>query len=112
MSAEEMRRMSTADEPLGAAKSDSPAASSQVSLASTDTLRQQRSLGHHDKEVLKLAKQREKLDRKLAKKREDEEARLRRARESESGEQEKAKERHDREVKKSEEKHRREMEKL
>lgn len=112
MSAEEMRRMSTADEPLGGAKSGSLAPSSQVSLASTDTLRQQRSLGHHDKEVLKLTKQREKLDRKLAKKREDEEARLRRARESESGEQDKAKERHDREVKKSEEKHRREMEKL
>lgn len=112
MSAEEMRRMSTADETLGGAKSDSLAPSSQVSLASTDTLRQQRSLGHHDKEVLKLNKQREKLDRKLAKKREDEEARLRRARESESGEQEKAKERHDREVRKSEEKHKREMEKL
>lgn len=110
MSAEEMRRMSLAgdEDPLGT----DPAASSQVSLASLETLKQQRSLGHHEKEVLKLAKQREKLDRKLAKKREDEEARLRRARESESGEQEKAKERHDREVKKSEEKHQREIQKL
>jgi hypothetical protein len=113
MSAEESRRMSiVAEDPLNPTKSDSPAGSSQVSLASLETLKQQRSLGHHEKEVLKLAKQREKLDRKLAKKREDEEARLRRARESESGEQEKAKERHDREVRKSEEKHRREMEKL
>jgi hypothetical protein len=115
MSAEEMRRMSIAEEeadPLRTTKSDSPAASSQVSLASLDTLKGQRSLGHHDKEVLKLAKQREKLDRKLAKKREDEEARLRRAREAESGEQEKAKERHDREIKKSEEKHQRELQKL
>jgi hypothetical protein len=113
MSAEESRRMSiVAEDPLKPTKSDSLAGSSQVSLASLETLKQQRSLGHHEKEVLKLAKQREKLDRKLAKKREDEEARLRRARESESGEQEKAKERHDREVRKSEEKHRREIEKL
>ena len=115
MSAEEMRRMSiTKDEagPLSTAKSDSPAASSQVSLASLDTLKGQRSLDHHDKEVLKLAKQREKLDRKLAKKREDEATRLRRARQAETGEQEKAKERHDREIKKSEEKHQRELQKL
>ena len=113
MSAEEMRRMSIAEEdPLSTTKSESPTGSSQVSLASLETLKQQRSLGHHEKEVLKLAKQREKLDRKLAKKREDEEARLRRARESESGEQEKAKERHDREIRKSEEKHQREMQKL
>lgn len=114
MSAEEMRRMSIADEadPLNTTKGASPAASSQVSLASFDTLKGQRSLGHHDKEVLKLAKQREKLDRKLAKKREDEASRLRRAREAETGEQEKAKERHDREIKKSEEKHQREMQKL
>jgi hypothetical protein len=65
MSAEEMRRMSIADEadPLSTTKGASPAASSQVSLASLDTLKGQRSLGHHDKEVLKLAKQREKLDR-------------------------------------------------
>ena len=115
MSAEEMRRMSMAEEeadPLSTAKLDSPAASSQVSLASLDTLKGQRSLGHHDKEVLKLAKQREKLDRKLAKKREDEATRLRRAREAETGEQEKAKERHDREIKKSEEKHQRELQKL
>jgi hypothetical protein len=118
MSAEEMRRMSTAEEtPTTKPTSSDPAAAtsastSQISLASLDTLRTQRSPTHHEKEVQKLAKQREKLDRKLAKKREDEEARLRRSRESESGEQEKAKERHDREVKKSEEKYRREMEKL
>lgn len=114
MSAEEMRRISLASEGADgeevAAKLNSPAASSQVSLASLDTLKNSQSLGHHDKEVMKLAKQREKLDRKLAKKREDEEARFRKS--SEGGEQEKAKERHDREVKKSEEKHRREMEKL
>lgn len=113
MSAEEMRRMSIAeDDPLSTAKSGSPAASSQVSLASLETLKNQRSLGHHDKEVLKLAKQREKLDRKLAKKREDEATRLRRAREAETGEQDKAKERHDREIRKSEEKHQRELQKL
>jgi hypothetical protein len=116
MSAEEMRRMSTAEEnpppkPVDPAAASS-ASTSQISLASLDTLKTQRSPTHHEKEVQKLAKQREKLDRKLAKKREDEEARLRRSRESESGEQEKAKERHDREVKKSEEKHKREMEKL
>jgi hypothetical protein len=113
MSAED--RMSIAGEakdPLSTVKSGSPTGSSQVSLASLETLKQQRSLGHHEKEVLKLAKQREKLDRKLAKKREDEETRLRRARESESGEQDKAKERHDREIRKSEEKHQREMQKL
>jgi len=116
MSAEEMRRQSTAEETPPTAKplsDDSAAAStSQISLASLDTLKTQRSPTHHEKEVQKLAKQRQKLDRKLAKKREDEQARLRRSRESESGEQEKAKERHDREVKKSEEKYRREMEKL
>jgi hypothetical protein len=113
MSAEEMRRMSTAEEtPPIKPLDDAAASTSQISLASLDTLKTQRSPTHHEKEVQKLAKQREKLDRKLAKKREDEEARLRRSRESESGEQEKAKERHDREVKKSEEKHAREMAKL
>ncbi|KAM0719929.1 hypothetical protein Q7P37_004064 [Cladosporium fusiforme] len=111
MSADEMRRMSTAEEhPVKAA--DSPAGSSQLSVTSMDTLRTQKGANHHDKEAQKLAKQREKLDRKLAKKREEEEARLRKTKESESGEQEKAKERHDREVKKSEERHRRELEKL
>jgi hypothetical protein len=114
MSAEEMRRQSTAEEtPPTKPVDDDPAAStSQISLASLDTLKTTRSPTHREKEVQKLAKQRQKLDRKLAKKREDEEARLRRSRESESGEQEKAKERHDREVKKSEEKYRREMAKL
>lgn len=90
---------------------DSPAASSQVSLASVDT-KSSKNLTQHDKEVIKLAKQRDKLDRKLAKKRQEEEARLKKTMESENGEQEKAKERHEREVKKSEERHRREMEKL
>ena len=114
MSAEEMRRQSTAEEtpPTKAFDDDAAASTSQISLASLDTLRTTRSPTHHEKEVQKLAKQRQKLDRKLAKKREDEESRLRRSRESESGEQEKAKERHDREVKKSEEKYRREMAKL
>jgi hypothetical protein len=114
MSAEEMRRQSTAEEtpPTKPADDDPAASTSQISLASLDTLKTTRSPTHHEKEVQKLAKQRQKLDRKLAKKREDEEARLRRSRESESGEQEKAKERHDREVKKSEEKYRREMAKL
>ena len=109
-----MRRQSTAEEtpPTKAFDDDAAASTSQISLASLDTLRTTRSPTHHEKEVQKLAKQRQKLDRKLAKKREDEESRLRRSRESESGEQEKAKERHDREVKKSEEKYRREMAKL
>jgi hypothetical protein len=114
MSAEEMRRQSTVEEtpPTKAFDDDAAASTSQISLASLDTLKTTRSPTHHEKEVQKLAKQRQKLDRKLAKKREDEESRLRRSRESESGEQEKAKERHDREVKKSEEKYRREMAKL
>lgn len=108
MSAEEMRRLSTAEALPD--KSESPAASSQLSLTSLDTTK--KDANHHEKEVQKIAKQREKLDRKLAKKREDEEARLQKMKESESGEREKAKERHDREVKKSEERHRRELEKL
>ena len=116
MSAEEIRRQSIVEVDEAIPKStDSPAAAStsQISLddtASLEALKAQRTPTHHEKEVLKLAKQREKLDRKLAKKREDETARLRRA---ESGEQqEKAKERHDREVKKSEEKHARELAKI
>lgn len=117
MSAEEMHRHSTAEEkttppPPPTTDPSASASTSQISLASLDTLRTQRSPTHHEKEVQKLAEKRSKLDRKLAKKREDEEARLRRARESESGEQAKAKERHDREVKKSEEKHARELAKL
>ena len=113
MSAEQMRRSSIAEEePLSITKSDSPMCSPQVSLTSLDTPKHQQNHGHHDKEVLKLAKQHRKLDRKLAKKRKDEEERLRRACESGSSEQVKAKERHDRQVKKSEEKHRRKIEKL
>ncbi|EMD00498.1 hypothetical protein BAUCODRAFT_28851 [Baudoinia panamericana UAMH 10762] len=69
-------------------------------------------LDRHDKEVLKLMKERQKLDRKLAKKRAEEEKKLQSVREKEVSEQDKARGKHEKEMQKAEEKHRKEMEKL
>jgi len=115
-SAEDDHRLPTTTRAANPEHPSSAAASSEnlslTSIPSPETLKGTKNLNHHDKEVLKLAKQRDKLDRKLAQKREQEGERLRKTKEAETGEQTKAKERYDKEVQKSEEKHRKEMERL
>lgn len=69
-------------------------------------------LNQHEKELLKIAKEREKLEKKLIKKREEEEERLHKAQHEEETETSKAQERHDKEMKKQEEKYKKEIEKL
>ena len=118
MSAEEIRRLSTA--PEGQQPSDANESGEAISIASQDSASEvaalkasdKKHLNHHEKEVLKLARDREKLDRKLAKKREDEENRLKKSNEKEQSEQDKAKEKHEKDIKKAEDRHRKEVEKL
>lgn len=100
MSAEEMRRFSTAPDENMSLKSRSS------SMEMKDKPSQ------HEKEVLKLIQQREKLDRKLAKKRAEEESKLRKVQEKEQGDLEKTRAKHELDVKKAEEKHRKEVAKL
>ncbi|KAK3110543.1 hypothetical protein LTR53_015044, partial [Teratosphaeriaceae sp. CCFEE 6253] len=107
MSAEEMRRMSTAhgrEDEIASLRS----ATSSMDLDGVD----KKTLDRHDKEVQKLMQQREKLDRKLTQKREAEEQKLQKAKEKDRSEEDKQKERHEKEIQKAESRHRREMEKL
>ena len=118
-SADEIKRLSTA--PEYAPREDTPPDRTEtVSVASgrsaaSSMLSSQvdkRNLSSHDKEVLRIMRQREKLDEKLAKKRRDEEAKFQQSQEKEQSEQDKAKERLDKELKKTEERHKKEVEKL
>lgn len=116
LSANEMRRLSstkaqTSVQPeavstVGVAGARSASPSSQI------THTDQRPLSRHDKEVLRITKQRESLDEKFSKKREAEEAKFKQSQEKEQSEQDKAKGKMDQELKKTEERHRREVEKL
>jgi len=110
MSAEEMRRMSTAPENPDAAKSsdDLSIRSANSNLSSMD----RKNMSQHDKDVQKIMQQRERLDQKLAKKRMAEENRLKQSEQKEESERDKAKERMEKEMKKTEDKHKRELEKL
>ena len=117
MSAEEIRRLSTAPEVQQPRHENG--SSEAISIASQDSSEiaalkatDKKQLNHHEKEVLKLARDREKLDRKLAKKREDEENRLKKSQEKDQSEQDKAKEKHEKDIKKAEERHKKEVEKL
>ncbi|RMY40488.1 hypothetical protein D0865_12543 [Hortaea werneckii] len=116
MSAEEMRRVSTTQQ----ANPDQPNASTEaLSLASGDSSAELAMGGksgekknQHEKEILKIARERERLDRRLAKKRADEEEKLKKSQEKDQTEQDKAKDKLERDMKKAEERHRKEIEKL
>jgi hypothetical protein len=115
MSAEEMKRFSTAPE---GAPDDLPRESTEnlsiASGASSSELSRtdKKNLNHHEKEVLKITQQREKLEQKLAKQRIAQETKLKQSQEKEESEQVKARERMEKEIQKSEERHRKEIEKL
>lgn len=124
MSAEEIRRLSTAPEqPVGpdagqstdmlsVASATSSHDAGMAEIVQSGITNDNKTLNTHDKEVLKLAQQREKLDRKLAKKRREEEERLKKHEEKEQSEKDKARQKLEQEMRKVEEKHRKEVEKL
>ncbi|KAF2721675.1 hypothetical protein K431DRAFT_284602 [Polychaeton citri CBS 116435] len=114
ISATEMQRMATANAAMvGKQSMDSlDTIPSRASSSEVQHIASERKLNQHEKEVVKLAHQRTKLEDKLAKKRQHEEQKLKDAQEKESAEQDKAKERYEAQLKKSEERHRKEVEKL
>lgn len=69
-------------------------------------------LSHHEKEIRKIQRDKEKLDEKLAKKREAEDEKLKTQQEKESTDTTKAVDKHEKELKKQEEKHAKEVAKL
>ena len=108
MSAEEMRRLSTAPEVQPHESTEALSTASSSDLSKTD----KKNLSRHDKELLKIMQQREKLDQKLAQKRAAEEDKLKQSQEKGDSEQSKARSKTEKEMKKTEERHRKEMEKL
>jgi hypothetical protein len=111
MSADEVRRLSTAPE-----YPDSNEALSIASGASSAEVAagpgHKRNLSQHEKEVQKVAKEREKLERRLAKKRAEEEEKLRKSQAKDQTEQEKARIKLEKDMKKAEEEHRKKLERL
>lgn len=122
MSAEEVRRMSTAHEtlpPYGDHANESTGALSRASQDSTSELAAaaatkegKKQLNSHEKEVLKLTRERERLDRKLAKKRAEDENKLKKSQEKEHTDHDKVKGKLERDIQKAEDRHRKEIEKL
>lgn len=124
MSAEEICRLSNAAEhplppnsghstdmlSMASATSSNEAGMTAAMLSETHI--NKKNLNTHDKEVLKLTQQRERLDRKLEKKRQEQEERLKKYEVKEQSEQEKARQKHEQDMRKAEEKHRKEVEKL
>lgn len=108
LSADEMRRVTTAPETPN--KEFDALSVASGDLSQSETAKETRN--HHDKEVQKLVKKRERLDQQLAKKRHAEEAKLRQAQEKDSEEHAKVQGKMEKELKKTEEKHRKEIEKL
>ncbi|TKA71546.1 hypothetical protein B0A55_07063 [Friedmanniomyces simplex] len=106
MSAAEMRRLSTAPETQGEASSLRSATSSSLEGS------EKKNLNSHEKEVQKLMRQREKLDRKLANKREEEEQKMKKAQDKDRSEEDKQRERHEKDMQKAEDRHRKEIGKL
>ena len=111
MSAEEMKRMSTAPETLPQESTENLSVRSATSSGDLSKM-DKKNLSEHDKEVLKIMRQREKLDQKLAKKRAEEEGKLNKFQEKEESEQTKARGKMEKELQKTEERHRKEVEKL
>lgn len=119
MSANEMKRLSTAPEyipgentPPDPMESFSVATGGSAASSLQSSNVDKKNLSSHDKEVLRIMQRREKLDEKLAKKRREEEAKFQQSQEKEQTGQDKAKERLDKEIKKTEERHKKEVEKL
>jgi hypothetical protein len=114
LSAEEMDRMVTAPEgPEGLPRQSTENLSIASATSSSELSRSERkNLSHHEREVLKISQQREKLDQKLAQKRAAQENKLKQSQEKEESEQTKARERQEKEMQKAEERHKREIEKL
>ncbi len=111
MSAEELRRLSTAPEPSKTNNSENMSIRSAASSV-TSTSIDKKNMNRHDKEVLSILRRREKLDEKIAKKREAEEAKLQASQEKDQTEQDKARERMEKEMKKTQDRHQKEVEKL
>ena len=108
MSANEMRRMSTAQEEL-------PSRSGSLGIASngvSDTSGHKSQLSQSEKEMQKLLLKRDKLNQQMAKKRATAEEKLRQSSEKDESESNKQKEKIEKELKKMEEKHGKEIEKL
>ena len=114
LSAEDMDRMVTAPEgPDGLPRQSTENLSIASATSSSEVSRSERkNLSHHEKEVLKITQQREKLDQKLVQKRAAQETKLKQSQEKEESEQAKARERQEKEMQKAEERHKREIEKL
>ena len=103
----------TDQQPTDFADQNAPSVASSESLVtSTVPARPGSASSKHDKELQKLIREREKLDRKLAKKRAEEEAKITKLKEKEAAGEEKAAEKHKREISKAEEKHQKELKKL
>ena len=111
LSAEEMNRMVTAPEDLPGQSTENLSMVSRTS-SSEVSRSEKKKLSHHEREVLKITQQREKLDQKLAQKRAAQESKLKQSQEKEESEQIKARERQEKEMQKAEERHKREIEKL
>nr|POE56203.1 hypothetical protein CFP56_69156 [Quercus suber] len=110
MSATELHGVASAPEQLQPRSSDSLDA---ISLASNSSeMKDKKDMNSHEKEVLKLVRKRESLDRKLARKRADEEAKLQKSKAKDESDVTKAQDRLDREMQRSEAKHRKELERL
>ncbi|KAI7107140.1 hypothetical protein KC352_g36771, partial [Hortaea werneckii] len=107
MSAEEMRQVSTTQQPNASTEALSLASGeSSAELAMGGKSGEKKN--QHEKEILKIARERERLDRKLAKKRAEEEEKLKKSQEKDQTEQDKAKDKLERDMKKAEERHRKE----
>ena len=111
LSAEEMKRLSTAPEAPPRESTENLSVESAPSSGGSSK-NEKKNLSQHDKEVLKIMQQREKLDQKLAKKRAAEENKMKQSHEKEESEQSKARDKMEKEMKKTEERHRKEIEKL
>ena len=111
LSADEMKRLSTAPEGPPRESQENVSMASAASSGESSKI-EKKNMSQHDKEILKIARQREKLDQKLAKKREAETNKLKQSQEKEESEQSKARERMEKEMRKTEERHRKEIEKL
>jgi hypothetical protein len=113
ISAEEMKRMSTAPEAQSPPRESTENLSVASGASSSELSKSDRkNMTQHEREIMKLTQQREKLDAKLAKKREAEESKLKASQEKEATDQSKARSRMEKEMQKTEERHRKEIEKL
>lgn len=112
LSANEMRRISTAEQESVRRPTDSVDALSIASGEVSEAASSSKNMSRHEKEIQKLVKKRTMLDEALTKKRQSEESKLKQMQEKEESEANKQKEEVEKKLKKTEEKHRKEVEKL